>query len=292
MRTKIMKLVYASLTLLCFPLYAAEGTGLKVAACSVRHKEGTIELSFLLDCTNLTISSNEQLRVQPLLAGDNDTLRLPPLLFTGAIREKVNRRRAHIHRSIPEECEHYSMKRLAKSGQSHIAYSRQIPFVKWMYGSRLILESTVTGCADCRQGLETLPVGYIPRKMAVSYIVPHPGQTGQPDLDEMYLMAQSYLPGSPAFNGLFVEILIHYPDNAIAKNNLAAVALDNGNMHLAKNCLEGIDYLANAQNNRGILLFRQGKTNEARQCFRKAHECGCKEAARNLEEVEIYMTYQ
>lgn len=470
-----IRLVYTLLSLLCIPIHAAEATGLKVSNCVVRHKGDMVDLSFLLDCSNLAISPNEQLRVQPILAGANDTLRLSPLLFTGNIREKVNHRRARFYGELPDGAEHYNVNQFTNSGQSQIAYSKQIPFNDWMYGSRLILESTVTGCADCQRTPEALPLAYIPQKMAVNYIVPHPEQkirhkkvslylnfpqgksvilpqymdnqmelakadsliaelTGDPyivvdsiaitgyaspegkydyntrlsgnrakalkdylekkytpqgyilttyaasedwdglreyiaggnqphrvhllaiidsvpdadsrdnyirrldngvtyanllqniypllrrvvcnagylvkpftaeeaekrlsahpeqvSLNEMYLIAQTYPPGSPQFNGLFAEMLLYYPDNIVAKNNLAAVALDNGNTELAKECLQSVGNRDDVQNNLGILLFREGRTNEARQCFIKACECGCKEAVYNLREIETYMAIQ
>lgn len=472
METMKTILFYILIALLPLSAKATETSGIKVIDCTAQRKGDLIDLNFLLDCTGIAISPNEQLEVQPVLVGENDTLCLPSLLFTGRIREKVNHRHAHFHGEAPSGYAKYNMEQLTDARHIKIAYTRQIPFRDWMYGSRLVLKNKVTGCAECQRKLADVPMAYIPHKLAVSYIVPQPelktrrknvslylnfhqgksdilpeymnnraelakadsliaeltgdsyivvdsiriigyaspegkydyntGLSGQraetlkgyleriytpkgyilttfaasedwdglyksisngtlpyraqilsiidsipePDardnyirqldggvtyanmmqnfypplrrvvcdacymvkpfttaqakqrlathpeqlsLNEMYLIAQSYPTGSLEFNALFTEMQFLYPDNMIAKNNLAAVALDAGNTEQAKRCLENIRELPEAQNNLGILLYRQGKVDEAKLCFEKASAYGCKEAAYNLQEINSSM---
>lgn len=472
METMKTTLFYILIALLPLTAKATELSGIKVIDCSAQRKGDLIDLNFLLDCTGVAVSPNEQLEVQPVLVGDKDTLRLPPVLFTGHIRDKANHRHARFHGEAPGSYAKYTMKQLADARRTKIAYSRQVPFCDWMYGSRLVLKNRVTGCAECQRHLADVPMAYIPRKLAVSYIVPQPEQktrrknvslylnfhqgqsdilpeymnnrrelakadsliaeltgdsyivvdsiriigyaspegrydfntrlsgqradalkvylektytprgyvlttfaasedwdglyqsirngilpyraqilsiidsTPDPDardnpirqldggvtytnivenlypplrrvvcdacylvkpfttaqakqrlathpeqlsLNEMYLIAQSYPAGSPEFNALFSEMLFLYPDNVIAKNNLAAVALDNGNTQQAKTCLEGIRQSPEVQNNMGVLLYRQGKVDEAKHCFERACARGCKEAAYNLQEINSLM---
>lgn len=470
------KILIATLIgLLPFSTYAVEKSGLKVIDCTAVHKGDIVDVNIVLECSNISISTNEQLEVQPVLAGKNDTLRMPPLFFTGNIRNKVNHRLARLNGEAVPFFADYNVKQLAEAGQTRISYSRQFPFSNWMYGSRLILENTVTGCAECQRDLEDIPLAYIPRKLSVNYIVPKPEQkvlhkdvslylnfrqaksdilpdfmnnraelakadsliaqlandpyigvdsitiigyaspegkydyntrlsgnraeslkrfmekvytpdryvlttvaasedwdglresiikdsfsygdevlaiidsisdpdardiyirrldngrvysyllhnlypplrrvvcdagytvkpftteqakqrlTTNPEqvsLNEMYLIAQSYPAGSPEFNELFGEMLTLYPDNVAARNNLAAVALETGDLRRAHACLEKIKNLPEAQNNLGILLFREGKVNEAKQCFEKASACGCKEAVANLQEINTFLAIQ
>lgn len=468
-------IIYTLLALLSFSGYAAEASGLKVIDCTARRKGDMIDLSFVLDCSRIAISPNEQLEVQPALVGGNDTLRLPPLLFTGKIREKVNHRLASFDEEVPVGYADYNIKQLTESGRTKVSYNQQIPFRDWMYGSRVILLNTVTGCADCQRELADIPLAYIPHKLAVNYIVPQPEQkirrknvslylnfhqgksdilpafmnngtelakadslitelTGDPyivvdsirivgyaspegryayntrlsgnraqalknylerkytpkgyvlttvaasedwnglrdslrnsdfpyriqilsiidsvpdpdardyyirkldggvtysnllqniypmlrrvmcdagykvkpftteqakqrlsthpeqlSLNEMYLIAQSYPAGSPQFNELFAEMLSFYPDNVVARNNLAAVALEAGDTERAKSCLEKVKNQPEVQNNLGILLYRQGKVAQAKHCFEKAYACGCKEAVRNLQEINTLMAIE
>lgn len=468
-------LLYTLFALLSLSAYAAEKSGLKVIDCTALHKGDLIELNILFECDGIAISPNEQLTVHPVLIGKSDTLRLPPLLFTGNVRNKVNHRLARFNGEATSEFPDYNMKQLIKSGHTQIAYSRRIPFHSWMYGSRLVLESTVTGCADCQRDLEDISLAYIPKKLNVSYIIPKAEQkvlhknvslylnfhqakwdilpdfmnnhlelvkadsliselandpyitvdsisivgyaspegkydyntrlsgnraqalkeflekrytpkryilntvaasedwdglrrsitkenppyrdqlltiidsTSNPDvrdsyirgldngavyasllhniypslrrvvcdagytvkpftreqaeerlathpeqvsLNEMYIIAQSYPAGSPKFNELFGEMLTLYPDNIAARNNLAAVAIEMGDVGRARSCLEKISHSPEVQNNLGVLLYREGKINDAKHCFEKACACGCKEAVANLQEINTLMAIQ
>lgn len=469
MKTILLSTLFACL---CLSVHAAEVSGLKIVECTANHIGDIIDLNLLLDCEQITISSNEQLEVQPVLIQGKDTLWLPSLTLTGNIREKVNHRLASLGKATTFGFANYNTKQLNESGHTKIAYSQQFPFQNWMYGSQLILQSTVTGCAECQRELEDIPLSYIPRKMAVSYIVPQPERKvrhknvslflnfhqgksdilpnymdnrtelakidslmaelstdpyvnvdsitligyaspegkydyntrlsgnramslkkhmeinntqkrytirtiaasedweglrkeivdtdipyraqimyaidsiADPDardayirkldggvtyndllrnyypplrrvvcdagflvkpftteqakerlsthpeqlsLNEMYLIAQSYPAGSPQFNELFVEMLSLFPDNEVARNNLAAVAIDSGDYERAKSCLESVQHSPAVQNNMGILFLREGKLNEAKQCFEKASAAGCKEATQNLQEINILM---
>ena len=80
-------LFYTLLALLPSVATAAESPGIKVVDSSARRTGNLLDLNVLLDCSNLGISSNEQLAVQPVLIGKNDTLRLPAILFTGNTRD-------------------------------------------------------------------------------------------------------------------------------------------------------------------------------------------------------------
>lgn len=468
-------LFYTLLALLPSVATAAESPGIKVVDSSARRTGNLLDLNVLLDCSNLGISSNEQLAVQPVLIGKSDTLRLPAILFTGNIRDKVNHRLNPDIGDNPDVYAYYNRKYLSETGRTKITYSRQIPFSDWMYGSRLVLMNTVSGCADCRRELAAIPLAYIPRKLAVSYMVPQPetkvrhknvslylnfkqakseilpdymnnraelaktdsliaqlaedpyvavdsitligyaspegnyayntrlsgsraqslknyleriytpdkyvlmtvaasedwdglresivqtnlpyqvqllsiidsipdpdardnyirkldgGQTytylltnlypplrrvvcdacyvvkpftteqakqrlsthpEQLSLNEMYLIARSYPPGSPQFNALFAEMLSYYPDNAVARNNLAASALESGDTQRARTCLQQVSSSPGVQNNLGVLLYQEGKVEEAKHCFEMACANGCREAAFNLQEIKHLMANQ
>ena len=117
----------------------------------------------------------------------------------------------------------------------------------------------------------------------------HPEQLS---LNEMYLIARSYPPGSPQFNALFAEMLSYYPDNAVARNNLAASALESGDTQRARTCLQQVSSSPGVQNNLGVLLYQEGKVEEAKHCFEMACANGCREAAFNLQEIKHLMANQ
>lgn len=475
MQTKLFYIILAILPLYVVGAEIPEASGLKLLNCKAQRKGSLVDLSFQLDCSQVIISPNEQLEVQPVLIGKTDTLQLSPIFFTGNIRNKVNHRLTRFGEKIPVGYANYKTKLLAEASHTRITYSQQFTFRNWMYGSRLVLINKITGCAECQRKLEDIPLTYIPKKLAVSYIVPQPEQKvrhknvslylnfhqgksnilplymnnqaelakadslvtelkdapyivvdsitiigyaspegnytyntqlsgkraqalkeylekkympveyklttsaasedweglrkeiylgnlpnrkqllsiidsiSTPDardyfirrldggvtythllhkfypslrrvmcdakytikpftteqakqrlstapeqlnLNEMYLIAQSYPTGSTQFNELFVIMLSNYPDNVAAKNNLAAVALLTENAEWANSCLESIRNLPEVQNNLGILLYMEGKVEEAKHCFEKAYACGCKEAIYNLQEINTLLAIQ
>lgn len=106
------------------------------------------------------------------------------------------------------------------------------------------------------------------------------------NLEEMYLVAQTYEEGSEDFNEVFDIAVRMYPEDPIANINAAAMELKRGNADLAVRYLERSDKSsAAAQNNQGVYHMLKGDLNQAEACFNKAKELGSAEAAANLEEV-------
>lgn len=117
------------------------------------------------------------------------------------------------------------------------------------------------------------------KKMAVIY----------PDrlsLNEWYLIAESYPPGSDDFKKTFSLALQYYPQDLVANNNMAAVALQEGDLEMAHKCLDSRNNEMNVQNNRGVLYLKEGHPDEALRCFEKAAAQGCEEARYNLKELQ------
>lgn len=106
------------------------------------------------------------------------------------------------------------------------------------------------------------------------------------NLEEMYLVAQTYEEGSEDFNEVFDIAVRMYPEDPIANINAAAMELKRGNADLAVRYLERSDKSsAAAQNNQGVYHMLKGDLDKAEACFNKAKELGSAEAAANLEEV-------
>lgn len=108
---------------------------------------------------------------------------------------------------------------------------------------------------------------------------------GQLSLNELFLAAGSYPCGSDEFNEVFVIAGRYYPDDEIVNTNRSASALQQGDLETARMCLEFNNHRPEAWNNLGILLWEEGRIPEAEECFRDASNCGCKEAAYNLQEL-------
>lgn len=102
-------------------------------------------------------------------------------------------------------------------------------------------------------------------------------------LQEMFLVAQSYEPGSPKFNEAMAIAVKTYPEDPVANLNAGLVALNNDKLE------EASKYLAKAGNDpeaiqaRGVLAMKEGKYDQAETLFKQAEKAGVKAAAQNLE---------
>lgn len=104
-------------------------------------------------------------------------------------------------------------------------------------------------------------------------------------LNELFLVAGTYPPGSDDFNQVFVIAARLYPEDEVVNANRAAAALQANDLETARQCLGYDNHYAEAWNNLGVLLWREGRIPEAVSCFEDARACGCEEAAYNLKQV-------
>lgn len=104
-------------------------------------------------------------------------------------------------------------------------------------------------------------------------------------LNELFLVAAAYPPGSDDFNRVFIIAARLYPEDEIVNANRAAAALQAGDLETARQCLGYDNRYAEAWNNLGVLLLREGRIPEAVSCFEDAKDCGCEEASYNLRQV-------
>lgn len=114
---------------------------------------------------------------------------------------------------------------------------------------------------------------------------------GKLSLQEMYLVANSYEPGSEDYNETFEIMVRLYPDDAVANLNAANVAMAQGNLKNARRYLAkaGDDRLAVYA--RGLAAALEADYETARTCLKQAEELGVAEATgalRQLEEVETH----
>ncbi|HJD75107.1 MAG TPA: tetratricopeptide repeat protein, partial [Bacteroides reticulotermitis] len=99
--------------------------------------------------------------------------------------------------------------------------------------------------------------------------------------------ALSHEKGSKQYNSILLEIIPrHFPDDAIAHNNTAAVLITNGETVTAARLLDKAGETPEALNNRGVLYLLGGDLDKAEACFDRAQQAGSEEAALNKEEVQ------
>ena len=105
----------------------------------------------------------------------------------------------------------------------------------------------------------------------------------QLSLEEMYLVAQTYEPGSDEFNEVFQTAVVLYPDDPTANLNAACAEIERGDYAAASKYLAKAGDTPYAAHARGVIAMKQGDDAEARRQFTKAAQGGVKEARQNLE---------
>jgi len=104
----------------------------------------------------------------------------------------------------------------------------------------------------------------------------------QLSLEEMFLVAQTYEPGSKEFNEVFEIAVRMFPDDPTANLNVACAMIESGLYDRAEAYLAKAGNLPEAVHARGVMAARQGREDEARRLFGQAGQAGVKEATENL----------
>lgn len=101
--------------------------------------------------------------------------------------------------------------------------------------------------------------------------------------EEMFLVAQTYEPGSKEFNDVMEIAVRMFPENETANLNAANTRLNAGDADGAKSYLDKAGNSPEALNARGVYESLKGNDQQARHYFALAAKSGVKAAQENLE---------
>lgn len=101
--------------------------------------------------------------------------------------------------------------------------------------------------------------------------------------EEMFMVAQTYEPGSAEFNDVMEIAVRMFPDNETANLNAANTRLNAGDADGAKAYLDKAGNSAEAKNARGVYELLKGNDAQARNYFEQAAQAGVASAKENLE---------
>lgn len=101
--------------------------------------------------------------------------------------------------------------------------------------------------------------------------------------EEMFMVAQTYEPGSKEFNEVMEIAVRMFPENETANLNAAITRLNAGDADGAKEYLDKAGTSADAQNARGVYEMLKGNEKQARYYLEQAAKAGVKAAQENLE---------
>ncbi|MBD5277773.1 MAG: DUF3868 domain-containing protein [Bacteroides sp.] len=108
-------------------------------------------------------------------------------------------------------------------------------------------------------------------------------------LNELYLLAGKYAPGSPEYDRVFTVAANMYPDSDVANLNAAGSAMALGNLQSARTYLAKVKESPESAYALGILSAKEGDYTNALQWLRKAADARVDGAAEAIAEVEKAM---
>lgn len=104
--------------------------------------------------------------------------------------------------------------------------------------------------------------------------------------EEMFMVAQSYEPGSAEFNDVMETAVRLFPDNASANLNAACARLSAGDADGARPYLDKAGSSPQALNARGMYYSLKGEQESARTLYEQAARAGLQQAKENLRNLQ------
>lgn len=105
-------------------------------------------------------------------------------------------------------------------------------------------------------------------------------------LNELFILANSYEPGSQEFNEVFATAVKMYPDSPTANLNAATSAMESGDLSAAARYLEKAGDTPDALYCKGVLAALRENYAEARTLFEKAQAGGVSQAANAISQLD------
>lgn len=107
------------------------------------------------------------------------------------------------------------------------------------------------------------------------------------DLNEFYLVAQEYEPGTDEFSEVFETAVRMYPDDPVANLNAANAAIRRGDLTAAERYLAKAGNSPEAIYTHGALAIRKEDYDTARKYLNQAKDLGLKQAEMTLQELDL-----
>lgn len=109
----------------------------------------------------------------------------------------------------------------------------------------------------------------------------------QLSLEEMYMVAQTYEPGSREFNEVMETAVRMYPDDPTANINAACTRMESGDLEGAKRYLSKAGNSPQALHAKGVMAILEGNTDQARQLLNQAKQAGAQGVDKNLQILDM-----
>lgn len=109
----------------------------------------------------------------------------------------------------------------------------------------------------------------------------------QLSLEEMFMVAQTYEPGSSDFNEVMETAVRMYPNDPTANINAACTRMESGDLEGAKRYLGKAGNSPQALHAMGVMAMLEGNADEARRLLNQAKQAGAPGADKNLQILDM-----
>lgn len=107
-------------------------------------------------------------------------------------------------------------------------------------------------------------------------------------LNELFLLANSYEPGTAEFNEVFDTAVRMFPDDPTANINAASASISRGDLDSASKFLSRVGNAPEAEYVRGVLAAKKGDYATAARHFKNSKDVNAKDALKQLDNIENY----
>lgn len=107
-------------------------------------------------------------------------------------------------------------------------------------------------------------------------------------LNELFLLSQTYTPGTPEFDEVFDTAVRMFPDDPVANINAATASISRGDLDSATKFLNRVPKSSEAEYVRGILDAKKGNYDSAISHFRNSNNPKAKDAIDQVNRIQNY----
>ena len=141
----------------CFFALPAGAQHIRVVPQQVSVRNDSLQLLLDMDLEAVNVSASTAVIFTPQLLGPSkQLLSLPPVIISGGIRERQDRRERYLSAGKESPVPYLRIRDTRHTGSKKITYRMSVPYTSWMQQASLLLCQEVKDCCD----LQLLGSGY------------------------------------------------------------------------------------------------------------------------------------
>lgn len=152
----------------CLVLFALPAGAQHTVSClqQVSVRNDSLQLLLDMDLEAVNVSASTAVIFTPQLLGPSkQLLSLPPVIISGRIRERQDRRERYLSAGKESSVPYLRIRDTRHTGSKKITYRMSVPYTSWMQQASLLLCQEVKDCCD----LQLLGVDTLVRKLSLNH---------------------------------------------------------------------------------------------------------------------------